>query len=101
MTEQEIEKETIEYGERLRKEPFWHLTQYPTKDFKEGLKRGLEINEAKLQVAVELIKQGTKFSGHFDDCHEEAEDEPCSCGANEYEFKAHIFLTENEKNKAK
>jgi 16S rRNA U516 pseudouridylate synthase RsuA-like enzyme len=61
MTEQEIEKEVIDYGERLRKEPFWHLTQHPTKDFKEGLKRGLEIQEEKLKMAVERLEKSSQM----------------------------------------
>jgi len=57
--------------------------------------------EAKLKVAVELVRKGFKFSGHFDDCEQEHDDEPCTCGADEFEHQAHIFLSENDEIKAK
>lgn len=57
--------------------------------------------EEKLRIAVELVRKGFKFSGHFSDCDELSDDEPCSCGANEFEHEAHIFLTKHDEIKAK
>jgi len=45
-----------------------------------------------LKEACELIKKGAYFSGHYTDCDQANDDEECTCGAERFEFNAHIFL---------
>jgi len=45
-----------------------------------------------LAEAINLVKRGLHFSGHYSDCTQEHDDEPCSCGADEFEHNATMFL---------